>query len=335
MAAGFWKGRRVFVTNPASFRGAWLCLSLLREGAQVFGYGSAAKTVPSLFELEGLALKAGIALGDLKDRTALGQALQFAEADVVFHTGADLSLKETRERPFETLNDEIFGTTALLECLRETATVRSLVILSSDKVYEQKGREILTESSHVGAGEISPTAKLCSELISLSYREQYFSPEKFNKHKVALAVARVGAAFGGGDFAEDSLVFQAMSSFSQGLPFRVRKPNSMRSWISISDQIDGLLKIAQGLWEKGPKLDPVWNLGGTQELSVAEFANLMAQEWGGGSVESESEGPRGLSYHPQLSNDKIIFELGWSPRGVSTGIAGTVTWYREYRGQSQ
>ncbi|MNK22763.1 CDP-glucose 4,6-dehydratase [compost metagenome] len=327
----FWKGRRVFVTNPASFRGAWLCLHLLNRGAQVFGFGGNPKTVPSLFEIESLALKIGFTFGDLRDHGALREALNFSEAEVVIHTGADFSLKESRDKSLECISEEVMGTATLLECLRETATVRALVVLSSDRVYARQGAVALTEESPVAAGEISPTSKLCAEMVALSYREQFFSPEKFNKHKVALAVARVGSAIGGGDFAEDSLVAQAAKAFSSGVKFEVKKPQSVRSWIHIDDQVAGVLCLAEALVVKGPKVDGVWNVGAGETASVGEFAKLFAHSWGDSLLMPMDSGTSGTSVHPVLSSEKIGRELGWKPQlTLSSGVKLLVEWYKDF-----
>lgn len=335
----FWRGRKVFVTSPASFRGAWICLELLRQGALVHGYGPLAATSPHLFDLENIAQKISMTVGNLTNPETLFEALNNSEAEVVIHLGSEMSVKELRDHPLSYIEKEVMGTTHLMESLRQTATVRSCLVLSSDKVYH-RGNDPFTESSPISAGEIAPTAKLCAEFIATSYREQFFSPEKFNKHKVVVGVARLGAAVAGGDFSEDSLVFQAIQSFVAQVPLLLKKPASVRTWMDMGDQVTGILLVAEHLYLQGPKALPLWNIAGNQQASVSEFAQYLAQAWAVGAgfkkpwqelLAKESLGEYSASHHPVLSSEQMKKNLNWQPQVSLSQLAQQIVdWYAKY-----
>ncbi len=330
----FWKGKRVFLTAPTSFLGSWLALSLQHLGAQVFGFSENSLSQPNLFDLTNLGQSISMTYGDLRNEEAFRQVLQFAQADVVIHLGEMGLLKEAERKPLEVFTKSVVGTGVLMELLRETASIRSVVVLSSDKVYARNtNNQPLEEGDRVAAQDILPTAKLCAEFVALSYRQTFFNPEKYNKHKIAMASARIGAAIGGGDFSEGSLIPQAVQSFINKKPFELRNPNSVRPWIHVLDQVAGILKLAEKLYEKGPKLAETYNLGASDYESVGEVIKEFRQAWGaGGSVVSSDESVKGsLSLHGQLSSALAKKDLSWEPRwDLAKSLSVTAEWYRDY-----
>lgn len=328
----FWSGKKVFVTYPATFRGAWLILFLQSVGAQVFGYGPNAPRSPHLFDLANVAETASISFGSLQDLENLKQALQFAEADVVIHLGPESSFRDALAAPAESFAEAVVGTANLLEALRETGSVRALVCLSSDKVYSRSpGQEVLSEAGAVSAGEIGPTAKLCAEFVALSYRNSFFSPDKFNKHKLALAVARVGGVQGGGDFTPEGFVFQAVQAFREGEPFAVKNPRSQRPWFSVLDEVQGLLLLAEALFERGPKAPALVNLAAMESAEVGWVAELLAKTWGEGARVDLADNGRGPSRHDALDMGLAMQELSWRPVwGLSEMMEKTLNWYRGF-----
>lgn len=331
--ASFWAGKRVFVTYPTSFLGAWVVRTLLAEGAQVFGFGEAPLTTPNLFDLENLGQKISMTFGDLKDESSLRQALQFAEADVLLHLGESGLLRDSENRPVETFANAMLGAANLMELLRETGSIRSVVVVSSDKVYQRKvDVAAYSENDSVGAGAILPTAKLCAEFIALSYRQSFFSPDKYNKHKIALATARIGAAIGGGDFTTQALLPEIVKSFVANEIFDIRNPQSVRPWIHVRDQVRGLLLLAQGLFEKGPKLAPSYNLGAAECNSVGEVARLAAEVWGEqASSLLRLELKPTPSVHGELNSERAATDLGWTAEyDLKKSLKETVQWYKEF-----
>lgn len=341
----FWKNKRVFLTYPTSFLGAWTALSLQHLGAQVFGFagasGASLKT-PNLFDLTNLAQNISMTYGDLRDAETFRQVLQFAQADIVIHLAEYGLLKEAEKSPLEVISKTVMGTANLMELLRETASIRSVVVVSSDKVYARSAEnKDLVEDNNVAAREILSTAKLCSEFVSLSYRHTFFNPEKYNKHKIALATARVGNAIGGGDFTEGALIPDAVQSFLDKKSFEIRNPNSVRPWIHVLDQVAGILLLAEALYVKGPKLSMTYNLGATEYESVGDVMSKFTQAWGttwssvASATETSAENSAGTSIgrslHGRMNSDLAKKDLDWSPQwDLSKLLAETARWYLDY-----
>ncbi len=271
--------------------------------------------------------------GDLGDGASLREALQFAEADVLLHLGETGLLRDSETRPIDTFAKSALGTAHLMELLRETGSIRSVVVVSSDKVYQRKpDAAAYRESDGVAAGAILPTAKLCAELIALSYRQSFFSPEKYNKHKVALATTRIGAAIGGGDFTTQALIPEIVKSFVAHEPIEIRNPQSVRPWIHVQDQVRGLLLLSQGLYEKGPKLAPTYNLGPAVCHSVGEVVRLAAECWGEKALGLLRLEPRSTpSVHGELNSELAAKDLGWTVEDdLKKSLKETLQWYKEF-----
>lgn len=331
-STAFWKGKRVFLTAPTSFLGAWTALSLRHLGAQVFGFAEGPALTPNLFELTNLAQSISMTYGDLRDESAFRQVLQFAEADIVLHLGEFGLLREADKKPMETISKSVLSTALLMELLRETASIRSVVVVSSDKVYERNSdNRPYTEEAKVAAQDILPTAKLCSELIALSYRHTFLNPDKYNKHKIAMATARLGAGVGGGEFSESSLIPQAVQSFLKRTPLEVRNPHSVRPWIHVLDQVAGLLSLAEALYVKGPKLAETYNLGATEYESVSKVLGDFTQAWGWSQPARTPDSGGTSSLHGRLNSDLALKDLGWKPQwDLAKTLQQTAQWYRDY-----
>lgn len=329
----FWSGKRVFVTGPTGFLGAWLVQTLLDSGAQVFGFGEAALTSPNLFDLNNLGQKISMTFGDLRDESVLREALQFAQADVVIHLGEHGLISDLGKRPLETFAKAALGTATLMELMRETASVRSVVVVSSDKVYGRKNNsENLLETDPVAPSAILPTAKLCAEMIALSYRQSFFAPDKYNKHKIAVATARLGSAVGGGDFTGQGLIPQAVEAFVAGNSFELKNSQSVRPWIHVLDQVAGLMSLAEGLYVKGPKLSPTYNFAAKESSTVGEVAQELATLWGESAQVNLGEGSKSaLSLHANLDSNLAQSDLNWKvQRNLTDALKETVQWYKEF-----
>lgn len=311
-------------------------MSLLHLGAQVFAISETPSNDTPLFDLMNLGQKLAITYGPSNDEHLLRQALNFAQADVVIHLGEFGSLQDTDKNPVELFSKSFLGTNLLMNLMRETASVRSVVVVSSDKVYQRSQNSTsINEDCKVAAKEILPTAKLCSELIALSYRHSYFNPAKYNKHKIAIATARLGSSIGGGDFDSTSLIPQIVQSLLDGSSLEIRNPNSVRPWIHVFDQVNGLLKLSEALYIKGPKLAETYNLGATEYRSVGEVAREFATSWlkkeNASLTLNEEKVDSALSIHNRLDSTLALQHLDWKPSwDLSTSLTKTVEWYQGY-----
>lgn len=327
----FWQGKRVFVTSATSFLGTWTSLALKELGAQVFGFAEAPVTSPHLFELSNLAENISMTYGDLRDQDSLKNALEFAQADIVLHMGDSGLLSEADKNSVETFSKSVMGTATLLELMRETASVRAIVVMSSDKVYQRKDEQSAFTETDITSAEqgISPAAKLCAEIVALSYRKTFFTPQKYNKHKIAIATARTEPAIGGGDFSPTSLVHQVMRSVLLSVPLDIRHPRSVRPWIHVYDQVRGILLLAQGLFEKGPKLEATYNLGGSEYKSIEEALAPII------TLQSTQVEEASYSHHGRLNSSKAEKDLGFKPQWTTeAAIVEIAEWYKDYYSKS-
>lgn len=212
-----------------------------------------------------------------------------------------------------------------------TATVRAVVVLSSDKVYRQSS-EPHRESDSLGGSSPAATAKACSELLVESYLSGLFAPEKYNKHKLALATARVPAVIGGGEFALDSLVWQMAQACQAGLELPLKNPQSLRTWMHVEDLISGLVALAEGLVQAGPKLSGAWNFGAgvDHQATVGNFAASFTKHYGA-SERLDPSNASSLSIHNTLNTEKASAKLQWRPQvTLEETVAKTAQWYRNY-----
>jgi CDP-glucose 4,6-dehydratase len=335
----FWKDKKVLVTSATSFLGAWTSLSLQHLGATVIGVAQESYAGLRAFEMLNTGQAMALYYGDMRDEIFLANSLNYASADIVIHLGEMGRLSESDIDQKVAAETVILGTLNLMELLRQTASVRSLVVVSSDKVYERSPASSVNEEfSRIAANEIIPTAKLCSELLALAYRKNYFHPGKYNKHKVAIATARIEAGFGGGDFQENSIFAQAASAFFNQLPLKIRNPRSHRPWIHVLDQVSGVLSLAQALYIRGPKMAETYNLGAQSYQSVFEVMNSFAKLW---SAQAKIETPeekmaQSPSNHARLNSELAKADLFWQPRwNLNESLKQTAEWYKDFYGNER
>lgn len=332
----FWKNKKVFITGHTGFRGSWLALTLQQAGAQVFGFALPPATSPNFFDISNVGQKINSTFADIRDAQSLQSALDFAQAEVVFHLAGGGGLKESWDRSPEVYSSQIMGTVHLLEALRETASVRAVVILSSDKVYRNMGtNEPFKEEDPLAGSAPAATAKACTELIVESYLHGVFSPQKYNKHKIAIATARIGAVIGGGDFSPESFIYQLAQACQNGVELPLKNPESVRSWLHVSDAIQGLALLGQALVEEGPKISGAWNFGAEEEntASVREakeiFVSLFKQSQ---EKKNETTPQSGSSIHGTLNSKKAESILNWRPsKNYIQAISECIDWYKLFK----
>jgi CDP-glucose 4,6-dehydratase len=332
MSSDFWQGRRVFITGHTGFRGSHLALTLKSAGANVFGFSLSPATNPNFFEVANIGQGMNSTFGDVRDASALKSALEYSQAEVVFHLAGGGGLRESWDKVTDTYSSQIMGTVNLLECLRETATVRSVVMLSSDKVYRPSAGHSAVETDPLVGSAPAATGKACADLILESYLQSVFAPEKYNKHKIALATARMGSVVGGGDFSTDSLIWQLAQATQSGLDLPLKNPESIRPWMHVDDAVNALMVLAQALLDRGPRASGAWNfgVGADHQLSVGQMAEAFKAQYRGGKPAEYKLQTTG-SVHGLLNSEKAKAEMGWSlQNSVEQTISKTALWYKSY-----
>ena len=324
-----WQGRRVFLTGHTGFKGAWTTCLLGRLGAEVHGYALAPET-ESLFNAARLADGIDHTIADLRDLGALNTALHRARPSVVIHMAAQALVRRSYADPVETYATNVMGTVHLLEAVRACPSVEAVVIVTSDKCYANNGWVWgYRENDALGGHDPYSNSKACAELVTDAYRRSFFSVPDTAR----IASARAGNVIGGGDWAEDRIVPDAMRAFMRGVPLQVRNPAATRPWQHVLDPVLGYLALAEHLIEGGADYAEAFNFGPAPAgaVPVAEIVDRLVALWGAGAGWQQDPGS-----HPHeaamltLDSAKSTARLGWRPAiDLDRALAMTVAWYRE------
>ena len=335
----FWQGKSVFLTGHTGFKGGWLALWLSSMGAKVTGYALAPNTQPNLYEALGVQkLLVYSHIADIRNLDALQIALQEAQPEIVIHMAAQPLVRYSYANPVETYATNVMGTVHVLEAIRHTPSVRSAVVVTTDKCYEN--REWVwgyRENEPMGGHDPYSNSKGCAELVCASYRSSYFSSAVGGKPPVALATARAGNVIGGGDWSEDRLIPDAIKAFEAGQTLQIRNPLATRPWQHVLEPLSGYLALAQSLYEKGEHFASAWNFGPKDEDArpVGEVIDALITHWPSKASWEKDGAPQPHEAHfLKLDCSKARQELGWTPRwNLATAIEKIVGWQTAFRAQ--
>jgi CDP-glucose 4,6-dehydratase len=330
-----WQGRRVFLTGHTGFKGGWLALWLSRLGAQICGYALAPCTEPSLFDLACIGNVVEDNRGDVRDFAKLEASLSHFAPEVVFHLAAQPLVRRSYADPIGTYGTNVMGTVHLLEAIRKTPSVRAVVIVTTDKCYQnQEWIWPYRESDPLGGYDPYASSKACAEIVSAAYRSSFFPVGGMHDHHVALATARAGNVIGGGDWSEDRLIPDLIRGFRSGQPVLIRHPNAVRPWQHVLDPLHGYMMLAQELLAEPARFASSYNFGPSDQDTwpVERMANKLATMWGDGASWTRDSVP---SVHEarvlRLDASKAHVELGWKPRlDIEAALDWTMEWYRAW-----
>lgn len=336
----FWNGKRVFLTGHTGFKGSWLSIWLSSMGAKVTGYALTPNTTPNLFE----SIKANSDLeqshiADIRDLDKLQRAMAKAQPDILFHFAAQPLVRYSYTNPVDTYATNVMGTVNVLESIRKIDSVRSVVIVTTDKCYENKEWAWgYRENEAMGGYDPYSSSKGCAELVTSAYRQSYFPPEKFSHHRVSIASARAGNVIGGGDWSEDRLIPDAIKAFESKKVLMIRNPLAIRPWQHVLEPLSGYLTLAQALFQEGPKYNGGWNFGPRDEDArpVQEVINLLIEKWGAGANWEQDRSEFAHEAHSlKLDCSKARQYLRWTPKwGLEQAIENIVQWHNAYRTHS-
>jgi len=331
----FWRGKRVFITGHTGFKGSWLALWLADMGAQVTGFALPPPTVPSLFEVAGVARRMRHILGDVTDLAALTSAMRAARPEVVLHLAAQSLVRLSYDEPVSTFATNLMGTVNVLDAVRQTHGVRAVVCVTSDKCYENReSGQAYREDDAMGGYDPYSSSKGCSELAVSAYRRSFFNPDKIADHGVAVASGRAGNVIGGGDWAKDRLVPDLMRGFAAGARPLIRFPSAVRPWQHVLEPLGGYLLLAQKLWTGDKTAAEGWNFGPAESDAqpVRWIADHVADLWGEGAGWDETGEPQPHEAgHLNLDCAKARERLGWTPAwNLAEGLSRTVAWHKGF-----
>jgi CDP-glucose 4,6-dehydratase len=330
--AGFWRDRCVFLTGHTGFKGAWMALVLKFMGARVSGFSLPPDDDHGIFVAANVVDDVQHHLGDVRDFDSLRISIGEAKPSVVIHMAAQALVRRSYTAPVETYSTNVMGTVHLLEAVRQQPTVKAVVVVTSDKVYENLNwpwgyREV----DRLGGFDPYSNSKACTELVAESYRRSFLHGDE-----VALvATSRAGNVIGGGDWAEDRLVPDAIRAFSKGLPLFIRHPGAVRPWQHVLDPVLAYLLLAERLVKEGNRFAESWNFGpsAASEVPVEDIVQGLVRAWGEGASWT-----RDLGEHPheaaylKLDCSKAIQKLGWKAiLSLERALSLTTEWYKAQR----
>ncbi len=327
----FWCGKRVFLTGHTGFKGSWLSLWLQSMNAELHGLALIPPTAPNLFTVAQVASgMASSTLGDIRDLATVQKAMQASQADIVIHMAAQPLVRLSYAEPVETYATNVMGTVHVLESARHTPSVKAVVVVTTDKCYENKEWAWgYREDEPMGGHDPYSNSKGCSELVTSAYRRSFFQDKG-----IALASARAGNAIGGGDWAADRLIPDILRAFEQSQPIIIRNPHATRPWQHVLEPLSGYLALAERLYTGGQECAEGWNFGPKDDdaKAVQWIVEHLVNSWGNGASWQQDGGvhPHEANYL-KLDISKAKARLGWQPRwALGTALQATTYWHQKW-----
>ncbi len=323
----FWRDRRVLLTGHTGFKGAWLHLWLRTWGAEVTGYALAPPATPNLWDILGDADRSVIA--DIRDAGRVRDAVHAADPQIVIHMAAQALVRESYRDPLGTYGTNVMGTAHVLEACRTASNLECVVIVTSDKVYENHGEgRPFSEGDRLGGHDPYSNSKACTELVTSSFRDSFYAAGP------PIASARAGNVIGGGDWSTDRLIPDCVRALSSGSAVVLRYPDAIRPWQHVLEPLSGYLALARSLVEMpasaprsvnfGPDPDSFCSVREVVDAFSARFAGKPG--WRRDTAVQPAEAPA-LTLSSTLAGQA----LGWRPRlSITEALAWTADWYRAF-----
>lgn len=326
----FWKGKKVLVTGHTGFKGAWLTVLLKQLGAEPVGYSLPAPTNPSLYELLNLSEGLVECIDDIRNEKAFTSFVKSQSPEIVIHMAAQPLVRLSYSEPVETISTNVLGTAHVLNALRNVDSVKSIVVVTTDKCYENFESSIAyKESDRLGGKDPYSASKAATEIVTKSFYYSFFK----DTH-CGLATARAGNVIGGGDFASDRLIPDIIRALKAGTHIELRSPGSVRPWQHVIEPLIGYLMLARSLYDEPNTFSEAFNFGPNLEscVSVGKMLELMKPHMKISlPVEMGNEGSMKESKLLMLDNSKSRATLGWTPVwSIEQTIEKTFIWYNAF-----
>lgn len=332
----FWRGLRVLVTGQTGFKGAWLCLWLEQLGAKVSAFALPPRTQPSLYELAGPWTGQDHAITDLADRGAVLRAIETAKPQIVFHLAAQALVRASYRDPVGTFATNVMGTLHVLDACRSVPGVEAVVVVTTDKVYENLGAEQpFHETDRLGGKDPYSSSKACAELAVVSFRDSFLARDR----PPFLATVRAGNVVGGGDWSQDRLIPDVVRALTAGQKVALRYPHAVRPWQHVLEPLRGYLMLAERLATWPSDAPSAVNFGPDPDsfLTVAEVVDILKTAFPDAKGWEQAPGDHAAEAKTlTLSSHLAEKRLGWRPRlSMAQTIRWTADWYRlQARGAS-
>ena len=330
----FYKNKRILVTGATGFKGSWLCAWLLKLGAKVYGTGYNPNQNKNLFYQLNLNKKINLKLFDIRDYTKLKNFINSSKTSIIFHLAAQPLIYLGYQKPHFTSDVNYMGTLNILEIARVQKFIKSVVIITTDKCYENIGKiKSYKESDKLGGVDPYSSSKAAAELMIRAYRESFFR----NKKNCGISSARAGNVIGGGDWAQDRLIPDIFKAISKKETVIIRSPKAIRPWQHVLEPLSGYMLLAQRLFEDGANFIGGWNFGPEKQDAkpVAWVVDEICRLWGNEARYEITKNPQPHEANIlMLDSSKSNQKLNWKPTwGLSTALKNTVDWYQAYQRQ--
>lgn len=325
----FYKGKRVFVTGHTGFKGAWLCKILINAGAIVTGYSLDPPTTPNLYTVSGIEAKMNSIIGDIRDLNKLKKAFLDCRPEIAFHLAAQPIVRDSYKDPHYTYETNVMGTVNFLECVRESSTVKSVVNVTTDKVYDNREWEWgYRETDPLDGFDPYSNSKSCSELVTHSYKKSFFS-----NSPICISTARAGNVIGGGDFANDRIIPDCVRAVQAKKNIIVRNPHSIRPYQHVLEPLKAYLMIAAYQYQD-KKYEGYYNVGPDDDdcVTTGYLTELFCNIWGEGTnwINEYDGGPHEANFLKlDCSRMKSVFK--WKPKWfINDAVEKTIEWSKAY-----
>jgi CDP-glucose 4,6-dehydratase len=324
----FWKGKKVLITGHTGFKGSWLSLWLQLLGADLVGLSLDPPTKPSLYEQANVAAGMLSLRADIRDFKKVNEIFQTYKPEVVFHLAAQSLVRYSYISPMETYQTNVMGTMHILEAIRNSSSVKVVVMVTSDKCYENREWDRgYRESDSMGGYDPYSSSKGCAELIVASYRSSFLQDKD-----VGLATVRAGNVIGGGDWADDRLIPDILRSFESGEPVLIRNPHATRPWQHVLEPLSGYLLLAQKLFDNKEYAEG-WNFGPKEQdiKPVESILKKMILNLPGFSWELNPNTSPHEANILKLDISKAQSKLGWSPEwALNKSLDKIIDWHKAW-----
>ncbi len=327
----FWNNKKVFLTGNTGFKGSWITELLINLGAKVYGFSLQENTEPCLYEILDLNSEIKQTFSDIRDYNALDSSMNKFKPDILIHMAAQPLVRPSYHDPRYTYETNVMGTVNVLEVAKNINSIKSILVVTSDKCYKNLEVEYsYKETDFLGGHDPYSNSKACSDLIATSYYQSFFSIKE-----VGLGIARAGNVIGGGDWSKNRIIPDLVRAYSKNKPLIIRYPNAMRPWQYVLDPIYGYLLLVEKIWEDQASFSGPWNFGPATDKnkSVEYVCNRITKLWGKNSnwISEESKDQMHEATLLMLDSEKAKKNILWKPKfDINRAIDQTIKWYLAY-----
>jgi len=330
MTPHFWQDKKVLITGHTGFKGSWLSIWLQQLGADVLGIALEPATNPSLFDVANVAEGMQSHIIDINDLVAVKQVFHAFQPDIVFHMAAQALVRESYDNPVETYQTNVMGSLNILEAIRSCESVKSAIMVTTDKCYDNKEwRWPYRESDELGGHDPYSSSKACAELLIDSYRRSFFA----KPDSTAIASVRAGNVIGGGDWSNDRLIPDIVRAKKNQTPLVLRYPEAIRPWQHVLEPVNGYLLLAENLFNHGNKFAQAWNFGPTEQglKSVESIVDYFSQKWPAFDWQLEAQSQPHEALTLKLDCTKAHELLGWQAKwSLTDSLDNIESWYQRF-----